>query len=247
MRKKVKVSTLRQRKNITFIIGIFILIIIIFSFIQYRKTTEDTLQQLSKLHEIQITYAPTPLRKISAPPPTPVPIVWKTYVDNEYGFQLKYPESYLIPTFLDENSKDLITIKNVNGGRTVTFHISYNLTAGWFEISVIPINDGAKELLIKQASILALKEGESIAINERKIGNPSDKYFLVHDSNIRLPSKMIHGVQWDGYEFHNGWENYSTDYTYFTQHNNFIYIIHNIVESDMSICDQIMETVNFLK
>lgn len=249
MKKRVKISSSRRRKTVALtVIGILVLItLIILSFIQYQKASEIALRQLKKFGEFQITDTSKPLWKVEPPSPSPTPLIWKTYIDKEYRFRLKYPESNLISIPGNENTENLFRIQNSNEGRKITFHLSFNNTGAWFEISIIPINDSATELLNKQASILALKIGDSIQLNERKIGGSgTDKYFLVHDSNIRLPSKVIHKINWDGYEYRNGWENYSTDYTYFTKHNNFIYIIHEIVESDMSLCDQIMETVELL-
>jgi hypothetical protein len=152
---------------------------------------------------------------ISAPSAVPITADWKTYINQKYSYQVKYPpdKSY------EESSAS-----------------SYGYTDflfGCFRVFVAPPVFGDKDLQQKAGiSWTKLNELENTKIgstntypvDEWKTGD--EKTFTLKKSYKKLPNKQIGGINWNAFEITTNWENHAVHNVYFTSKNNMRYLIN---------------------
>jgi hypothetical protein len=139
------------------------------------------------------------------------PTPWETYSNTKYGYQINFPSG---SSYEESASSEYGITKFLNG---------------CFQVDALPQASDLSEIIdFYFISRDQLNEIENLQVGATKTystPNWGEESFTLKIDYIKLPSKSISNNNWSAYEIHNNWEDYGITNMYFTNKNNFLYMI----------------------
>lgn len=139
-----------------------------------------------------------------------LPTDWTTYTNTTYGYKVDYPSN--------TNYEEL---DDLSYGDT-------SFLGSCFRIYSLPQATDLPQLLKltreRLKELESLQEGTTQTYSfENEMGRNG---FIYKETYKKLPSKLISGTSWSAFEITNNWENHGINTMYFTNQNNYLYLIN---------------------
>lgn len=176
------------KNNSGVLIGIFLVLLGILAGVALTKTT-----LLSAIRIPYLSATPTPTL-LATPTPTPDPKAnWKTYTNNQYGFEFQYPTEAKITTRNPDPFPVVVQVENVaprNGDAGSPYW------GGWFLFISEPQPIKNNESLVQWAkqklvSDLLINQGSQTQPADTKIGNQEAIYWRSKGGGVDLLDYLV--------------------------------------------------------